>query len=382
MAKYPESVFWSQVFEFLATLESRPDGIIERIVLLAGVDSRVSRAEVRHLEDACREGGISLQTFAYHSIYPFLFERTVRGVRTTLSRLDVDWKNTVLHIRDEMNALFLWRAGHRDVRQTLVDVRAANVEEVSIYGRAPTALKALKLRYKRAALQMLARYPHVSVVSERLRDYVYERASLEGETVQCGVVPSLAGRGFHFDPGARVSTRRELGLAEGDIAVVFSSGGTSAWQQNERIVAHFELLGVKIINLSKIEIDAPHVSNLFVDYSDVPRYLMAADIAVLWREDNIVNHVASPVKFAEYVCCGLPVVVSRSVCGAAAFIQNGHPGVVLDEFSSVSTVSLRRLAGERGRDALGKSARSHYGVENGVETYLGRYQSMIDGPTH
>ncbi len=380
VAKYPESVFWSQVFEFLATLESRPDGIIERIVLLAGVDSRVSSAEVRQLEDACREGGIRLQMFPYHSIYPFLFARTVRGLRTTLSRLDVNWKNAVLHIRDEMNALLLWRAGHRDVGRTLVDVRAANVEEVSIYGRAPTALKGLKLRYKRAALQALARYGHISVVSERLRDYVFERASLDVETVQCGVVPSLAGRGFRFDPAARESARRELGLEAGEIAVVFSTGGTSPWQQNERIVAHFEQLGVKIINLSRFEVDRPHVSNLFVDYGDVPRYLMAADVAVLWREDNVVNHVASPVKFAEYVCCGLPVIVSRSVPGAARFVEEGHSGLVLDELDDVSIEGLRRLAGEEEREALGAAAWAHYGVESGVQTYLSRYGSMIDGP--
>jgi len=380
VAKYPESVFWSQVFEILATLKSQPDGIIERVVLLAGVDSRASRADVRKLEDACREGGIRLQMFSYHPIYPFLFELTVRGLRTTLSRLDVDWKNTVLHIRDEMNAFLLWRAGHQDVRRTLVDVRAANVEEVSIYGRAPTALKALKLRYKRAALQTLARYPHISVVSERLKDYVYESASLDVETVHCGVVPSLAGRGFQFNPAARESTRRELGLEEGEIAVVFSTGGTSGWQQNERIVAHFGHLGVKIINLSKIEIDRPHVSNLFVDYGDVPRHLMAADVAVLWREDNVVNHVASPVKFAEYVCCGLPVIVSQSVSGAARFVEEGHPGLVIDELDDVSIDGLRRIAGEEEREALGASAWAHYGVESGVQAYLSRYRGMIDGP--
>jgi hypothetical protein len=279
-----------------------------------------------------------------------------------------------------MNALLLWRAGQHNVRRTLVDVRAANVEEVSIYGQAPAPLKALKLRYKRAALKALARYEHISVVSERLREYVHEHAALDVESVQCGVVPSLAGRGFHFDSVARESTRHELGLEEGEIAVVFSTGGTSGWQQNERIVAHFEHLGVRIINLSKIEIDRPHVINLFVDYGHVPRYLMAADVAVLWREDNAVNHVASPVKFAEYVCCGLPVIVSQSVHGAAAFIQKGHPGQVLDDLDGVSIDGLGRLAGRKGREALGAAAWAQYGVESGVQTYLSRYRSMIDGP--
>ena len=291
--------------------------------------------------------------FSYYPIYPFLFARTVWGLRRTISRLGVDWEKTVLHVRDEMTGLILWSAGLRYAQRTLVDVRAANVEEVELYGSAPATLKALKLRYKRAALQALARYGHLSVVSERLRDYIFELTALDAGTVQCTVVPSLAGRGFRYNLATRVSARQELGLSEGDVAVVFSSGGISAWQQNERIVAQLEPSGVKVINLSKIQVNQPHIINLFVDYGDVPRYLMAADIAVLWREDNVVNNVASPVKFAEYVCSGLPVIVSRSVHGAAAFVEKGHPGLVLDELDAMSLERLKSLAREGGREAVG-----------------------------
>ena len=51
----------------------------------------------------------------------------------------------------------------------LVDVRAANVEEVELYSGGSAIAKRMKLRYKKAALRNLTRYRHLNVVSERLR---------------------------------------------------------------------------------------------------------------------------------------------------------------------------------------------------------------------
>ena len=56
------------------------------------------------------------------------------------------------------------------------------------------------------------------------------------------------------------------------------------------------------MNKSKKELHHKNVINKFVDYYEIPNYLNAADIAVIWRENSIVNKVASPVKFSEYIC--------------------------------------------------------------------------------
>jgi len=48
-----------------------------------------------------------------------------------------------------------------------------------------------------------------------------------------------------------------------------------------------------------------------VPYEEVTKYLNAVDFAVVWRDNNIVNKVASPVKFSEYVCTGLPVIANN-----------------------------------------------------------------------
>jgi len=47
--------------------------------------------------------------------------------------------------------------------------------------------------------------------------------------------------------------------------------------------------------------------------SEMPLYLNSADAAIIWRDKSIVNKVASPVKFSEFICCGLPIIANYSV---------------------------------------------------------------------
>ena len=41
-----------------------------------------------------------------------------------------------------------------------------------------------------------------------------------------------------------------------------------------------------------------------LEFEEVNRYLNAADIGILIREDIVMNNVASPTKFAEYLMAG------------------------------------------------------------------------------
>jgi glycosyltransferase involved in cell wall biosynthesis len=60
----------------------------------------------------------------------------------------------------------------------------------------------------------------------------------------------------------------------------------------------------------------------------VPEYLAAGDLGLLLRDPHPVNRVASPVKFAEYLAAGLPVLVSPGVGDAAAIVERERVGFV------------------------------------------------------
>ena len=90
------------------------------------------------------------------------------------------------------------------------------------------------------------------------------------------------------------------------------------------------------MNLSRQNIVHENVINLFVPYEEVTKYLNAVDFAVVWRDNNIVNKVASPVKFSEYVCTGLPVIANNGVGLIEDYINNTKFGNVIESFDEIN----------------------------------------------
>lgn len=58
---------------------------------------------------------------------------------------------------------------------------------------------------------------------------------------------------------------------------------------------------------------------------------MAADLAVLIREDHPLNEVACPTKFAEYVMCGLPVLITEGLGDLSELVQRKKLGIVMKD---------------------------------------------------
>jgi glycosyltransferase involved in cell wall biosynthesis len=74
----------------------------------------------------------------------------------------------------------------------------------------------------------------------------------------------------------------------------------------------------------------------------VPRYLAAADVGLLPRDENLVNRVASPVKFAEYLASGIPVILSDGIGDYSELVRSGDLGAVLP--ASVRYTDRARMA--------------------------------------
>jgi glycosyltransferase involved in cell wall biosynthesis len=68
-------------------------------------------------------------------------------------------------------------------------------------------------------------------------------------------------------------------------------------------------------------------------HTQVPELLAAADLAVLLRDRSSVNRVASPVKFAEYLAAGIPIVLTEGVGDYSAMTRSNKVGCVLSDFN-------------------------------------------------
>ena len=66
-----------------------------------------------------------------------------------------------------------------------------------------------------------------------------------------------------------------------------------------------------------------------VSSDKVHEQLLNCDVGILLREENIITSVSSPLKFAEYLNAGLPVIVNPSVGDTEEIIAKYKVGVIL-----------------------------------------------------
>jgi glycosyltransferase involved in cell wall biosynthesis len=147
---------------------------------------------------------------------------------------------------------------------------------------------------------------------------------------------------FGYRPDSRLEIRRDLGLE--DRIVFVYSGIWASWQCIRETIACFKLLKdfderAFLLILSPDKelfrqylscLDPEDYRVLSVKHSFIDRYLSSADCGFLIRKRNNVNRVASPLKFSEYLICGLPVIIGPEVGDFSNIVKNEGIGAVID----------------------------------------------------
>ena len=107
----------------------------------------------------------------------------------------------------------------------------------------------------------------------------------------------------------------------------------------------------------------------------MPYYLSAADIAVIWSERRIITEVRSPVKFSEYICCGLPVIANDSVNMITEYIKRSSYGLLLNNLDELDQEMLEKLK-LLNRNEISASGIDWVGVEKITSRYLDIYSGL------
>ncbi|MBC7900079.1 MAG: glycosyltransferase [Saprospiraceae bacterium] len=67
---------------------------------------------------------------------------------------------------------------------------------------------------------------------------------------------------------------------------------------------------------------------------EIPAYLRSADAAISFIKPCYSKQASSPTKNAEYLGCGLPVIVNDGIGDTTEFTQADQTGVVIEEFAN------------------------------------------------
>lgn len=170
------------------------------------------------------------------------------------------------------------------------------------------------------------------------KEYGYNNLQAKHIVIPCTLPSDYV---FHKFSNEEIhAVRKELGFDEEDILLVYS-GSIAGWQSfkllTEFVTAQFQNNSkIKILLLTKEDKYIQQLKKQYpdkvkikwVEHKEVNRYLYACDYGLLVREQSITNKVASPTKFAEYLACGLPIIISENLGDYSTFVKQNNCGVI------------------------------------------------------
>lgn len=249
----------------------------------------------------------------------------------------------------------------RDMSRVIYDCRGfvgdeyAYVRGYNSMHAAPESVSARAFAIHRLELDAAARCNAMICVSHAMKEKVVADWAIEASKVAvvpcCTDVSGVANAFFMRD---RVRTQLQLD----DKFVVAYCGSLESWQMPRESMSLFSAISriCKTAHLLAITtnprgmvrladdagISADKRTILSVPQSEVPGLLAAGDCGLLLREASIVNLVASPVKFAEYLAVGLPVVITEGIGDYSELVKSEGIGVVLPPVNRGGNMSIGR----------------------------------------
>jgi hypothetical protein len=179
-------------------------------------------------------------------------------------------------------------------------------------------------------------------VSEAL--VIYWRKNYNYQLNNHVVIPCTLSANFIFEYPSLdelKNLKQKNNFLENDVILVYS-GSSAGWQSfgllEEWLLAAFEKNeNLKLVMLTN---HPPEKSTFFDKYKEriitkwlqpnqVKDTLLLADFGLMYRENTVTNQVASPVKFAEYLSCGLQIITSDNLGDFSNFVKTKNCGFVL-----------------------------------------------------
>ncbi|MGE5620954.1 MAG: glycosyltransferase [archaeon] len=116
-----------------------------------------------------------------------------------------------------------------------------------------------------------------------------------------------------------------------------------------------------------------------LDPSVVQKSLAECNFGVLLRENNLINNVASPLKFGEYLAAGLPVMVSKGIGDTEEIIRKYNVGVVIEDDNYHGALkSMYDLLKEPDiYNRCFEVAACEFNIEDSIKAYKDIYSKML-----
>jgi glycosyltransferase involved in cell wall biosynthesis len=101
---------------------------------------------------------------------------------------------------------------------------------------------------------------------------------------------------------------------------------------------------------------------------------------MLLREPSLVSQVSSPIKFAEYLAAGLPVLLLEGIGDTEEIISKYGVGVIIrnNNFKDAIIDMKKLLNDQKIYEKCLNAAQKEFNIEDSFEEYKNIYKNLID----
>ncbi len=355
------------------------------------------RERVNELRTRLRASGITWIPLGYHR-YPHVvstaydvFRGWWRGRR---------WRRGnaggVVHARGYVAALIAWWLARRAETKFLFDMRGFWADEKVEAGHwsAHSWIYAMTKRWERRFFESADAI--VSLTQAGVRAFSGRGYILRSEAF-IEVIPTCVDL-TRFVPGPR-DAALESQLRLRDQVVIGCTGTMSNWYLRTAMLeylAYFvrELGRASILIVTREDHErlradarAAGIANerlvlVRAPFEEMPNYLRLMDIGLFFIQPHFSKKGSAATKLAEFLACGVPVIINEGVGDSDRIVRKGQVGVVLSETTAdayrASLPEVQALL----RDPLTKqrcreTARRYFDVEEGSKRYARLYDRLL-----
>lgn len=254
----------------------------------------------------------------------------------------------MVHARSHIPATIALTLKRRFGIKMIFDIRGLMAEEyrdAEHWQEGSVPYRLTKGMEKRA----LAAADGVVTLTQRIWPIISDWEGLRGRQVINEVVPCCADLDrFVFRSAERERRRNELGL-DSRFTIVYS-GSIDGWYLTAEMADFFAVvlrqepdayfLWLTLTRHDRIRalmeerrIDESHFGIRSVESGDVPSFLAAADAGLAFIKPCFSKLASSPTKYAEYLACGLPLIINEGIGDSDALVTEEKIGVLVRDLS-------------------------------------------------
>lgn len=371
-------------------------------VLLSFEKPGVDKISAAALERELKGSGIEWKRLKYHkspSLPATVFDILMgifAGIKITLSR-HID----VIHARATVPAVMAYVIAGLTGKKFIYDERGLMAEEYAdggMWKRDGLIYRTVRSIEKR----LLSRADAVVVLTENIKRFLTDGSYLPArrKNPEIYVIPCCVDlERFTPAPRDKLRLREKIRPGLGGKFIFIYTGSLGTWYMLEEMLDFYAAAGSVIPEahlLVVTHIDQEAVRTAWArrgfsfdditvtgaEFADMPDYLTAADAGIFFIRPVLSKRSSCPIKFAEYLACGLPVVLNAGIGDTADVVKTNAIGIVVRGFSRdeyerarLSLVALAKDVNTANR--CRQTAEKDFSLESGIAKYKSVYESVM-----